>query len=79
MAFSEHKFQARNFGQLRIFCGYQVCQETVRRITKLYLHFQLKSKGKGKTKYFKKEYHSKISKQFPKNKNMPIIVSFDGF
>ena len=25
----EHEFQARNFGQLRIFLGYQICQRTV--------------------------------------------------
>ena len=68
MAFSEHKFQARNFGQLRVFCGYQFCQQTVRRITKLYLHFQLKSKRKGKTKYFKKEIHSKSQNNFQRIK-----------
>ena len=47
----EHEFQSGNFGQLN-FWEYQICQQTVHKIAKFHLHFQLKSKREVKTSYF---------------------------
>ena len=47
----EHEFHARNFGQLD-FWGYQICQQTVHKITKFHSHFQLKSKREGTSNGF---------------------------
>ena len=33
----------------------------------------------GKVNYIQQEIYSKISKKISKNKNIPIILSFDGF
>ena len=45
----EHKFQARNFGQL---FEYQICQQTVHKINKFHWHFQLESKRGGRNNEF---------------------------
>ena len=78
----EHEFQVRNFGQLRISFwgeGVKFVSKMFIELLKLHSHFRLKLKVEGKTGYFQQEIHSKISKQLARNKNRPIIVSFDGF
>ena len=40
------------------FLNFQICQQTVHRITKFHSHFQLKSKWEGKTSYFYQEINS---------------------
>ena len=34
------------------FLSYQICQQTVHKITKFHLHFQLESRWENKTSYF---------------------------
>ena len=75
----EHEFQARNFGQFRIFRGIKICQQTVHKIARFRSHFQIKLKWADKTSYFLARNKFKISRQSSKNKNNRIKVSFDGF
>ena len=58
----------------KILVSFEFCK-----VSTFHSHFQLKSKQKGQTSYTFQEIDSKISKQLSKNKNRPIIVSFDRF
>ena len=70
----EHEFQSRNFDQFESIWEYQTCQPTVHKFANF-----ICISTKIKTIYFDKKIDSKISKQSSKNRNKPIIVSFNEF
>ena len=74
----EHEFQIRNSDQFRIF-GYQICQQTVHRITKFRSHFQLKSKSEDINNEFWRAISSEISEELLTNKNTLNTAFDNGF
>ena len=48
----KHEFQTRNFWPASKYWRYQVCQQTADKISTFGLHFQLKSKQKGRDNEF---------------------------
>ena len=68
MAF-EHEFQSGNFDPFN-FWGYQICQQTVHKIAKFHLHFQLKWKREVKIKLaiFSKKLIKKFENSYQRTK-----------
>ena len=58
---------------------YQICQQTVHKITKFHSHFQLKSKRDYRNNEFQREISLEISQELSINKNKLNIAFDKGF